>query len=123
MVVAANPRAEIWRNAAGDWRLRVLVTGTQGQLVRSLMEKNAHWPVIELVPVCRPAADLEIAGSVARAIEVHRPDAVVNAAAFTAVDQAEDEPGRAFRINADAAGEAAAAACKVGAPIIQISTD
>jgi dTDP-4-dehydrorhamnose reductase len=51
------------------------------------------------------------------------PDLVINAAAYTAVDQAEDEPERAFRINAEAAGEAAAAARKVNAAIIQLSTD
>ena len=103
--------------------MRVLVTGNEGQLVRSMIEKGAGWPNIELMPVGRFEADLEVPGSVARAIEANRPDVVVNAAAFTAVDQAEDEPERAFRINADAAGEAAATARKVGAPFIHISTD
>jgi len=59
----------------------------------------------------------------AEAIVSSRPDVVVNAAAYTAVDQAEDEPERAFRINADGAAEAASAARAAGAPIIQISTD
>lgn len=103
--------------------MKVFVTGCEGQLVRSMIEKGSAWPDIEVVAVGRPEADLEVPGSVARAIEAHRPDAVVNAAAYTAVDQAEDEPGRAFRINADAAGEAAAAARGVGALIIQLSTD
>ncbi|HEU5285359.1 MAG TPA: dTDP-4-dehydrorhamnose reductase [Sphingomicrobium sp.] len=103
--------------------MKVLVTGTEGQLVRSMIEKRAGWPEIELLAVGRPEADLEVPGSVARAIEARRPDAVVNAAAFTAVDQAEDEPARATRINADAAGEAAAAARSIGAPIVQLSTD
>ena len=101
--------------------MRILVTGTRGQLVRSLIERSSGW--LEVVAVGRPEVDLEVPGSVARAIETLRPDAVVNAAAYTAVDQAEDEPGRAMRINADAAGEAAVAARKVGAPIIHISTD
>ena len=103
--------------------MRILVTGTRGQLVRSLIEKSRDWPEVELAAVGRPEADLAAPGSVARAIEAHRPDAVVNAAAYTAVDQAEDEPEQAFRINADAAGEAAAAALGIGAPIIQLSTD
>lgn len=103
--------------------MRVLVTGIEGQLVRSMIEKSSGWPGIEIVPVGRPEADLEVPGSVGRAIEAHRPDAVVNAAAFTGVDQAEDEPERAYRINADAAGEAAAAARSAGAPIVQVSTD
>lgn len=103
--------------------MKALVTGSEGQLVRSMIEKGAGWPEIELLPVGRPEADLEVPGSVARAIESHRPHVVVNAAAFTAVDLAEDEPGRALRMNADAAGEAAAAARLVGAPIIHVSTD
>ena len=103
--------------------MRVLVTGTQGQLVRSMIEKSSGWPEIEVMAVGRPEVDFEVPGSLARAIEALRPDAVVNAAAYTAVDQAEDEPERANRINADAAGEAAVAACKIGAPIIHISTD
>jgi dTDP-4-dehydrorhamnose reductase len=48
---------------------------------------------------------------------------VINAAAYTAVDQAEDEPERAFRINGAAAGELAAAAQYAGARFIQVSTD
>lgn len=103
--------------------MRVLVTGSQGQLVRCMIEKSSGWPGIEMVPVGRPEADLEVPGSVGRAIEAHRPDAVVNAAAYTAVDLAEDEPSQAFRVNADAAGETAGAALSVGAPIIQVSTD
>ena len=103
--------------------MRVLVTGCRGQLVQSMIERSAGWPDIEIRPVGRPEADLEVPGSLARAIEAHQPDAVVNAAAFTAVDQAEDEPERAFRVNAAAAGEAATAARNVGAPIIQLSTD
>ncbi|HEU4704314.1 MAG TPA: sugar nucleotide-binding protein, partial [Sphingomicrobium sp.] len=103
--------------------MKLLITGSQGQLVRSLIEKAAGRPGIELVAVGRPELDLEMPGSAARAIAAHRPDAVVNAAAYTAVDQAEDEPERAFRVNADAAGEAAAAARAIAAPIIQISTD
>lgn len=52
-----------------------------------------------------------------------RPALVVNAAAYTAVDKAEEEPALAFRINGEGAGEAAAAARNVGAAIIQLSTD
>ncbi len=51
------------------------------------------------------------------------PEVVINAAAFTAVDRAEDEPELAFRTNADGAEEVAAAARAIGAPVIQISTD
>ncbi|MBA3241765.1 MAG: dTDP-4-dehydrorhamnose reductase [Acidobacteria bacterium] len=103
--------------------MRVLVTGSQGQLVRCLMDVAPRWPDIALVFAGRPEADLAEPGSIARAIAAQRPNAVLNAAAYTAVDLAEDEPDKAFRINAEAAGEAAAAAAAIGAPIMHVSTD
>jgi dTDP-4-dehydrorhamnose reductase len=103
--------------------MKVLVTGTEGQLARSLVERGALHSEIELVTLGRPKLDLEQSGSGAAAVAQIAPDIIINAAAYTAVDQAEDESERAFRINADAAGEIAAAAAKAGAPVIQLSTD
>ena len=103
--------------------MKVLVTGVQGQLARSLVERAAAGSRIEIIALGRPEIDLEIAGSAEAAVTAIRPEVVINTAAYTAVDQAEDEPERAFRINTEAAGEIAAAGRRVGAPIIQISTD
>lgn len=103
--------------------MRVLVTGRHGQLAQSLAERAGAFPELELIRVGRPTIDLEMPGSVGAAIHQAAPDLVVNAAAYTAVDQAEVEPERAFRVNSDAAGEAASAAAEVSAPIIYISTD
>ncbi len=103
--------------------MKVLVTGREGQLVRSLVEKAGEFQDLTLLPVGRPDLDLEVAGSVASAVRAARPDVVVNAAAYTAVDQAEDESGMSQRVNADAAGEAAKAAGQLGIPVIQLSTD
>jgi dTDP-4-dehydrorhamnose reductase len=71
----------------------------------------------------RPEVDLTVAGSIAAAVEASRPDVLINAAAYTDVERAEQEPELAHRINADAAGEAAAACATVGAAVIQLSTD
>lgn len=101
--------------------MKVLVTGREGQLARSLVEGAPQ--DIEIVTIGRPELDLELPESIERAILDAAPDVVVNAAAYTGVDKAEDEPERAFRINAEGAGEVAAAARRVGAPVIQISTD
>ena len=103
--------------------MKVLVTGTEGQLARSLVERARLHPEVDLVTIGRPDVDLETPGSAAAAIERAAPDIVINAAAYTAVDQAEDEPERAFRINTDAAGEVATAAAKAGAAVIHVSTD
>lgn len=103
--------------------MKILVTGESGQLARSLVERVRLHPDFELTTVGRPAVDLERAGSAAEVIKAVKPDIVINAAAYTAVDQAEDESERAFKINAEGAGEVAAAAASVGASIVQISTD
>ena len=101
--------------------MKVLVTGAQGQLARSILERGAT--EFDIIALGRPQLDLELAGSGEDAIAAVRPDIVINAAAYTAVDQAEDEPERAYRINAEAVGEVAAAAGRIGARVIQISTD
>jgi dTDP-4-dehydrorhamnose reductase len=87
------------------------------------LERGQGVEGIELIALGRPELDLECPGSVAQAVARAAPDVVVSAAAYTAVDQAEDEPERAFRVNGEAPGELAAAARKVGAPIIHLSTD
>lgn len=103
--------------------MRVLVTGREGQVVRALLERGAGVPGLELIAVGRPELDLTVPGSGAAVVRRIAPDVVINAAAYTAVDQAEDEPELAMRVNGEAAGELAEAARDLGAPIIQLSTD
>ena len=103
--------------------MRILVTGRRGQLARSLAERASLHPGLELVAVGRPKLEMAEPGSAERMIGKARPGLVINTAAYTAVDQAEDEPDLAHRINTEAAGEIARAARQVGAPIIQLSTD
>lgn len=103
--------------------MRLLVTGREGQLVRSMRELFGRQAGTEIVTAARPNVDLAVSGSVRQAILAERPDIVVNAAAYTRVDQAEDEPDLARRINAEAAGEAAAASYELGIPVVQLSTD
>ena len=103
--------------------MKLLVTGRDGQLARSLAERASDHPGLTLIFTSRADADLSSSGSVAAAIAAVQPDLVINAAAYTAVDQAEAEPALAFRVNAEGAGEAAAAARNLGAAIIQLSTD
>lgn len=103
--------------------MKVLVTGREGQLARSLAERAKLHPSLTLVSVGRPQLDLEQPETIVSTINAAAPDLVINAAAYTAVDAAEDEPDRAFRINGAAAGQVASAARSVGAAVIQISTD
>ena len=103
--------------------MKILVTGRHGQLAESLEERSLGGDGVELHFAARPDVDLAVSGSLAAAIAKACPDLVINAAAYTNVDRAEEEPDLAFRLNADAAGEAAGAAADVGAAIIQLSTD
>lgn len=123
MVVAADPGRQLSRRAARYGLVKVLVTGRDGQVAQSLNERRNDHPHLELLFAARPDTDLSIPGSIAKAIETARPEVVINAAAYTDVDRAEDEPELAWRVNADAAAEAALAASAVGARIIQLSTD
>jgi dTDP-4-dehydrorhamnose reductase len=80
-------------------------------------------PEIEIVPLSRPTFALEDRQAVITAIETARPDVVVNAAAYTAVDKAEAEEDLAVRVNGEGAGHVAEAAAKIGAPLLHLSTD
>ena len=103
--------------------IRLAVTGQNGQVATSLVERAALRDGIEVIALGRPTLDLEKPETVGPAIMAARPQIVVNAAAYTAVDKAESEPERAFAANRDGAGAAAAAAHALGIPFIQLSTD
>lgn len=101
--------------------MKVIVTGAGGQLGRSLIAAApAGWQVRGLT---RADLDISNAQAVARLIGDARPDIVINAAAYTAVDRAESEADLAQAINADAVGNLAAAASAGGARFAHVSTD
>ena len=102
--------------------IRLLVTGRNGQLATSLGLRAAATG-IAVIAAGRPELDLEHPASVEKAIAAARPDIVVNAAAYTAVDQAEQEAGRAYAVNCAGAEAAAQAAARLGVPFIHLSTD
>ena len=102
--------------------MRVLVAGREGQVARALMARlgaDGH-QVTALEP---PALDITSAASIAAAMAAAQPDLVVNAAAYTAVDRAEDQVEVAFAVNRDGAGLLAAAAAAAGVPFVHFSTD
>ena len=100
----------------------IAVTGAGGQLGRELM--RTRWD--DGVQVCGySSAELDICNpdAVAAVLETLQPSIVVNAAAYTAVDQAEDEPELAEAVNATAVKTLAQASNRVGAMLVQVSTD
>jgi dTDP-4-dehydrorhamnose reductase len=102
--------------------MRIAVTGKNGQVARALAQAGPLLGV-EIIAVGRPELDLAAPETVRVALNAAAPDVVVNAAAYTAVDQAEREPERADAINRVGAGAVAEVARALGAPVIHLSTD
>ncbi|KRS13835.1 dTDP-4-dehydrorhamnose reductase [Roseovarius atlanticus] len=98
--------------------MTTLVFGTTGQVATELRLASP-----DAIFLGRDQADLADPESCAAAIEAHRPDLVINAAAYTAVDRAEEEETLAHTINGVAPGRMAEAAAHLGAPFVHISTD
>ena len=111
--------------------MRILLVGANGQVGDALVRSLA--PLGEVVATTRSgvlpggaacaALDLHDAHAIAALVAQARPDAVVNAAAYTAVDRAEDDVDGAHAINAAAPGTLARACAEIGAPLVHYSTD
>ena len=102
--------------------MRVAVTGKAGQVAQALVERGAAAGVTVL-PVGRPALDLLAPETILPALAAARPDAIVNAAAYTTVDRAESEEALATAVNGIGAGAVAEAAARLGVPLLHLSTD
>lgn len=102
--------------------VKILQFGTTGQLgVELLRQAPAH--DVAVTALSRAEADLADPAACAAAVRAARPDLVVIAAAYTAVDLAESERDLAHTVNAEAPGAIAAAAAEVGAAVVNVSTD
>ncbi|MCB2128936.1 MAG: dTDP-4-dehydrorhamnose reductase [Rhodobacteraceae bacterium] len=101
--------------------MRILSFGTTGQLAIELARHRPGWA--ELTALGRDRADLTDPAACAAAVTAHRPALVINAAAYTAVDQAETDAATARTVNAESPGAMARAAAAIGAPILHVSTD
>ncbi|MEO8757107.1 MAG: dTDP-4-dehydrorhamnose reductase [Devosia sp.] len=101
--------------------MKILLFGKDGQVGRAL--QSALAPLGEVVALGRADADFSQPESLAAIIHAQRPDVVVNAAAYTAVDAAEDDRERAWTINAGAVGAIGEAARRSGALVVHYSTD
>jgi dTDP-4-dehydrorhamnose reductase len=100
----------------------MIVTGREGQVVRSLAERASG--TVHVVPLGRPELDLAgPAEAIVGAIIAAQPDVIVSAAAYTQVDKAERERDLAFAINESGPKAIARAARELGVPLIHLSTD
>lgn len=103
--------------------MNILVTGSNGQLGSALRKeasnfRNDHFMFTDITEL-----DITSEAEVKRFFSANKPDCVINCAAYTAVDQAESEQANANLLNATAVRHLAEASTKIGALMIQISTD
>ncbi len=102
--------------------MRVLVTGAGGQLGQDVAAQLRE-QAIDVVALNRQQLDLAQPEQIARRLEESAPDWIVNCAAWTAVDAAEQETQQAFAINRDAVRNMVACANGIGARLLHVSTD
>lgn len=102
---------------------RYVVTGLTGQVVSALVERADLRPDVEILPIGRPDLDLADPETIEKALLVAKPDVIISAAAYTAVDQAETDEAAAFVVNAVAVGEIGKVAKGLGIPVVHLSTD
>ena len=101
--------------------MKALITGAGGQLGQALQAAAPKGVV--LLPLGRDALDIGDAAAVEALVKAEKPDLILNAAAYTAVDKAEGDAAQAYRINAEAPAHLARAAAAVGARLVHVSTD
>ena len=94
----------------------ILVTGGHGRLGRALGALGCSAPG-------RDTLDIASQESILRALDTYAPQAIINCAAYTAVDRAEDEPQLAYALNRDAAANLATVCHQRRIPLVHISTD
>ena len=103
--------------------MRVFITGAGGQLGRELVSQFERHDHHDVIAATHEHLELSARDAVLGLITATRPDAIVHAAAWTAVDACEGEPDRAFAVNMLGVRHVAEAARRVEAPVFYISTD
>ena len=102
---------------------KILVTGANGQLGQSLKKASVQFPNLEFIFVTRAELDITKVTEVINFFKTYSFDAVVNCAAYTAVDLAESEIEDARLVNATATKYLAEASAKQNIPLVHLSTD
>lgn len=102
--------------------MKALIVGCSGQVGTELMGL-ANTFDIDAIGFNHDKLDITDEAAVQACVDEHKPDVLINAAAYTAVDKAEEDKDAAFAVNATAVGYLAKACAKQGIPLVHISTD
>ncbi len=104
-------------------KINILITGAGGQLGQSFQAIAQDYPQFNLVLASRKDLDISDEASLRKAIEIYAPKAIINCAAYTNVEKAEDEPEIAMHYNATSL-KIISTACKANnIPLVHFSTD
>lgn len=111
-----------WGVSTRQQTMRILVCGANGQVGRELVERAANFG---LTAIGRGRQQLDITSSeqIERDLQQFQPQMIINAAAYTHVDNAEKDEQQAYAINRDGPRNLAAAASRAGVPLLHLSTD
>jgi len=101
--------------------MRVLLLGAGGMLARDLLATKPGG--VTIIPAVRADLDITNAVAVASRVSAERPDLILNAAAYTAVDKAEQDSDATFRVNGEAVGELGRIAAQERIMVVHFSTD
>ncbi|MBU1397732.1 MAG: dTDP-4-dehydrorhamnose reductase, partial [Proteobacteria bacterium] len=102
--------------------MRILITGSEGQLGWELLRQAAFFN-IEAIGLDLPYLDITVEPGITKVFKEHKPDILINAAAYTNVDKAETDEKACFAVNVNGPENLAAACRDIGIPMIHISTD
>ncbi len=103
--------------------MKLFITGCNGQLGRAINKQYENATGVELINTDVGELDITDVDAAVSMIKSVKPDAVINCAAYTAVDRCETDIDNAYRINAIGARNLSIAATEAGAKMVQISTD
>lgn len=103
--------------------MKLLITGATGQLGRCLQDRLVHNPAFQFSALSSSELDIADEQAVQTTVAHLKPDLIVNAAAYTAVDKAEDDVKKAFLVNDKGVENLAIACVSASIPLVHISTD
>lgn len=103
--------------------MKILLTGAEGQVGSEIARQGFVQNSCHLIALNHTQLDVTRREDVWQALHFYQPDVVINAAAYTKVDQAEAEPDRAFLVNACGAANVAAVCQQFNVPLLHFSTD
>ena len=103
--------------------MKIIVTGANGQLGMTFQDLSSQYPEYQFFFFGSEVLDITQSNSITTVIDQVKPEVVINCAAYTAVDKAEDEPEKAFAVNANGVKNLVHACENFNASLVHISTD